>query len=120
MYFKHNDTDDLERILLAQQKLDHKVKYSIFLVVLLLISITKIANNKNPKKAARQRRFLIAEAIYLNSGEMCPLPRLVQLRQQHKLRFILDESLSFGTVGKTGRGLTELLNVKARQYKTNL
>lgn len=47
----------------------------------------------------------------MNTGEMCPLPKLVELRQRFKLRFILDESISFGTVGKNGRGLTELLNV---------
>lgn len=48
---------------------------------------------------------------------MCPLARLVQLRQEHKLRFILDESLSFGVVGKNGRGLTELLNIKVRDMR---
>lgn len=89
VYFRHNDANDLERILLAQRELDRR----------------------QPKKAAAQRRFLITEAIFLNTGEMCPLARLVALRAEHKLRFILDESLTFGTVGKNGRGLTELLNV---------
>lgn len=89
VYYRHNDAADLERLLLEQQQYDRR----------------------KPKKAAAQRRFLITEAIFQNTGEMCPLGRLVQLRAAHKLRFILDESLSFGTVGRTGRGLTELLNV---------
>lgn len=92
-YFKHNDAKDLERLLEEQHKLDLK----------------------NPKKAAKTRRFLIAEAIYMNTGEMCPLPQLVKLRQQYKLRFILDESISFGTLGKNGRGLTEFLNVERKE-----
>jgi serine palmitoyltransferase len=54
---------------------------------------------------------LIAEAIYLNTGEMCPLRELVELRKKYKLRMILDESITFGTLGANGRGLTEHLNV---------
>lgn len=53
----------------------------------------------------------------MNTGEMCPLPKLVELRQRFKLRLILDESVSFGTVGKNGRGLTELLNVDVSLLK---
>lgn len=80
---------DLERCLKEQETLDRK----------------------NPKKAARTRRFLIAEAIYMNTGEMCPLAELVALRKQYKLRLFLDESISFGAIGAHGRGLTEYLNV---------
>lgn len=47
----------------------------------------------------------------MNTGNMCPLKELVELRKEYKLRFILDEGLTFGTVGKNGRGLTEFLNV---------
>lgn len=47
----------------------------------------------------------------MNVGDICPLERLVELRQKYKLRFILDESISFGTLGENGRGLTEYLNV---------
>lgn len=66
---------------------------------------------KNPKKAAKTRKFLVVEGIYMNTGEMCPLRELVQLRSQYKLRLFLDESVSFGTIGKQGRGLTEFLGI---------
>lgn len=46
----------------------------------------------NPKR----RAFLIAEGIYYNTGKMCPLPELVKLARQYKLRIILDESLTIG------------------------
>lgn len=69
------------------------------------------ADLKNPKKAAKTRRFLIAEGIYMNTGEMCPLRELVELRAKYKLRLFLDETVSFGTVGKYGHGVTELLCV---------
>lgn len=80
---------DLEEKLMEQQRMDAK----------------------NPKKAAKTKRFLVAEGIYINTGEMCPLRELVELRKKYKLRLFLDESVSFGTIGKHGRGLTEYLGV---------
>ncbi|CAB3220307.1 unnamed protein product [Arctia plantaginis] len=84
-YFKHNNADDLEKMLaeaLSKKEL-------------------------NP----RRRAFLVIESIYYNTGEMCPLKRLVQLARQYKLRILLDESLTIGVVGKYGRGITELLDI---------
>ncbi|GLH08291.1 Serine palmitoyltransferase 1 [Gryllus bimaculatus] len=88
-FFKHNDTNDLESLLLEQAELD----------------------KKNPKKANVTRRFLIVEGIYMNTGEICPLPALIELRKKYKLRIFVDESVSFGTLGVTGRGVTEYFDV---------
>lgn len=88
-YFKHNNVKDLERLLQEQDAIDRK----------------------NPKKASKIRRFIIVEAVYMNTGEMCPLTEIVELRKRYKLRLILDESISFGTLGSHGRGITEHLNI---------
>lgn len=88
-FFKHNDLEDLEKLLIEQSKLDVK----------------------NPKKANVTRRFLIVEGIYMNSGEICPLPALIELRKKYKLRIFVDESVSFGTLGETGHGVTEYFNI---------
>ena len=88
-YFKHNDVTDLERLLKEQDAKDRK----------------------NPAKASKIRRFIIVEAIYMNTGEMCPLKEIIELRKHYKLRMILDESISFGALGNHGRGLTEHLNI---------
>lgn len=89
VYFKHNDMRDLEQKLIEQQQLDIK----------------------KPKKAAVTKRFLIVEGIYMSTGDMCPLRELVKLRSKYKLRLFLDETVSFGTIGKNGRGLTEFLGI---------
>ncbi|TDG41287.1 hypothetical protein AWZ03_012284 [Drosophila navojoa] len=89
VFFKHNDVQDLERSLQQQEKRDQQ----------------------NPKKAQKTRRFLVVEGIYMNTGKLCPLPELVELRKKYKLRLFLDETVSFGTLGKTGRGITEHFNV---------
>lgn len=88
-YFKHNDANDLERLCKEQEAIDLK----------------------NPKKAKATRRFLIIEGLYLNYGDLCPLPRMVDLKYIYKYRIFMDESVSFATIGKTGRGVTEYYNV---------
>lgn len=50
---------------------------------------------------------MVAEGIYINTGTICPLPELVALRSKYKLRLFLDESVSFGVLGRNGRGITE-------------
>jgi len=43
----------------------------------------------------------------------------IELKYKYKYRLILDETYSFGTVGRTGRGLTELYNVPVRAFHSN-
>ena len=57
------------------------------------------------------RKFLVAEGIYYNSGDLAPLPRLVEFRNKYKVPIILDESFSFGVLGATGKGATEHFNI---------
>lgn len=106
---------DLERLLIEQQKRDEKVFgfRNITSTPLITLNISQ----QNPKKAAKTRRFLVAEGIYMNTGEICPLPELVELRKKYKLRLFLDETISFGTLGENGRGLTEHFNVDVSPEK---
>ena len=60
----------------------------------------------------QQRRFIVVEGLYRNTGDLCPLKEILRLKEKYFYRLILDETLSFGTIGKTGRGLTEHCNVK--------
>lgn len=74
-YFKHNDAKDLERLL------------------------SEAAEKK--ELSSKRRAFLIVEAIYFNTGEMCPLKHVVELARRFKLRIILDESLTIGVSYET-------------------
>lgn len=88
-YFRHNDMADLRRLLQAVADEDIKLK----------------------RDSLQQRRFIIVEGIYRNVGDMCPLDEVMKLRQEFCYRVILDESLSFGVLGATGRGITEHFNI---------
>ncbi|NXG06595.1 SPTC1 palmitoyltransferase, partial [Sakesphorus luctuosus] len=62
---------------------------------------------KNPRKARVTRRFIVVEGLYMNTGDICPLPELIKLKYKYKVRIFLEESLSFGVLGEHGRGITE-------------
>ncbi|KAF8909746.1 serine palmitoyltransferase [Gymnopilus junonius] len=82
-----------------------------------LNSLEEVLNNIEKERKKRRgpltRRFIITEGIFQKDGVMVDLPKLIELKYQFKYRLILDESYSFGVVGRTGRGLTELYNVPA-------
>lgn len=52
-YFKHNDMEDLERVLKSIQEQDKKTKSKL------------------------NRRFIVTEGLFQNTGDICPLPNLV-------------------------------------------
>lgn len=47
----------------------------------------------------------------MKTGQICPLPELVEISKKHKMRIFLNETHSFGILGETGRGVTEYFDV---------
>ncbi|KAK7044202.1 serine palmitoyltransferase component [Paramarasmius palmivorus] len=88
-WYDHNDLKSLEEVLQAVEK------------------------DRKKKRAPLTRRFIITEGIFERDGAMVDLPKLIELKYKYKYRLVLDETFSFGSVGRTGRGLTELYNVPA-------
>ncbi|KAF9113561.1 serine palmitoyltransferase component [Mortierella sp. AM989] len=90
-WYKHNDMNDLERVLES-------------------IRVESLAHKKRPLT----RRFIITEGLFQNYGDIAPLDKIMELKHKYKYRVILDESNSFGLLGKTGRGLTEVFNISPK------
>lgn len=80
-WYKHNDMEDLARVL---AKTNHEFR-----------------------KAPLTKRFIVTEGLFENTGDLCNLPEIISLKYKYKYRLLLDESLSFGLVGSTGRGVLE-------------
>lgn len=70
-----------------------------------------VCEQQERSKEALKRRFIFTEGIFESDGAMVDLPKLVELKERYRFRLFLDETYSFGTMGATGRGLTELQNV---------
>jgi 7-keto-8-aminopelargonate synthetase-like enzyme len=93
-YFRHNDVNDLRRVL---EKVRHQ----------------DIALKRKPTD---QRRFLVVEGLYKNWGTMCPLNEIVKLKEEFCFRLILDDSHAIGAMGEMGRGSLERCGLKPMQH----
>ncbi|KAK4612062.1 Serine palmitoyltransferase 1 [Fulvia fulva] len=84
-WYEHNDMEDLERV---------------------LAKVVKEGSGK-----ALTRRFIVTEGLFENVGDMVNLPKIIELKDKYKFRVILDETWSYGVLGRTGKGVTEQQNV---------
>lgn len=58
------------------------------------------------------RRVMIAiEGLYSMDGDFPELPEFIKVKKKHKCLLYMDEAHSFGTLGRTGRGVCELFGV---------
>ncbi|KAK5172854.1 serine palmitoyltransferase component [Saxophila tyrrhenica] len=84
-WYEHNDMDDLERVL------------------------QRLVKEGQGKQLTR--RFIVTEGLFECVGDMVDLPRIVELKMKYKFRILLDETWSYGVLGRSGRGVTEHQNV---------
>ncbi len=75
-YFRHNDMDHLAQLLQEQHLLEKKVKGGLVMQVDALKLYSSLS--QNPAKAKVTRKFIVAEAIYYNWGDVAPLPEMVR------------------------------------------
>lgn len=81
-WYDHNDMNHLEEILSELQP---------------------VLDKQKPLK----RRFIVSEGLFANTGDLALLPKLVELKNKYKYRLFLDESMSIGVLGDTGKGIVE-------------
>eukprot|EP00871_Galdieria_phlegrea_P002924 jgi/Galph1/3632/GphlegSOOS_G2243.1 len=61
----------------------------------------------SPSGKVNQRRFIIIEGISSKYADIAPMDRIIDLKRKYRFRLIVDESLSLGVLGNTGRGVLE-------------
>jgi 8-amino-7-oxononanoate synthase/acyl carrier protein len=60
-----------------------------------------------------RRVLVIVEGVYSMDGDYPELPRFVEIKQRYKSWLMVDEAHSIGTMGKTGRGISEHFGIDA-------
>ncbi|GME94214.1 unnamed protein product [Ambrosiozyma monospora] len=86
--FPHNDMDKLEKIV-------------------------RDAISQGQAKTHRpwQKIMVCVEGLYSMEGDLCNLPKLVELREKYKFYLFVDEAHSIGALGETGRGVCDYFGV---------
>jgi len=66
--------------------------------------------------AAQEQRFriIVTDGVFSMDGNVAPLDKILALAEKYRAMVMVDESHSAGVVGKTGRGITELFNARAK------
>ncbi|KAL7416499.1 serine C-palmitoyltransferase [Mrakia frigida] len=78
-------------------------------------ALSVVAREGARKGARLTRRFIVTEGLFENDGSITDLEKIIELKRKYKFRLILDEGMSFGVIGATGRGLTEFSGVPATE-----
>jgi len=65
-------------------------------------------------KAAKDARFkvIVTDGVFSMDGHVPNVKRMVELANEYDAMVMIDESHSAGVVGKTGRGVTELFDIR--------
>ncbi|MEZ5069494.1 MAG: glycine C-acetyltransferase [Bacteroidales bacterium] len=66
-------------------------------------------------QAQEQRfRIVVTDGVFSMDGNVAPLDRIVELAEKYDALVMVDECHSAGVVGNTGRGVTELYNIRGK------
>ncbi len=65
---------------------------------------------------AQEQRFrlIVTDGVFSMDGNVAPLDKIYELAGKYNAMIMVDESHSAGVVGKTGRGVTELHNLRGK------
>ncbi|MDM8002571.1 MAG: glycine C-acetyltransferase, partial [Bacteroidota bacterium] len=65
---------------------------------------------------AQEHRFrlIVTDGVFSMDGNVAPLDKIYELASKYNAMVMVDESHSAGVVGETGRGVTELYNLRGK------
>lgn len=67
------------------------------------------------KKAMAQRfRLIVTDGVFSMDGNVAKMDKIHELAQKYDAMIMIDECHSAGVVGETGRGVTELFNLRGK------
>ena len=75
-----------------------------------------MADLEEQLKAASAQRFriIVTDGVFSMDGNVAPLDKMIALAEKYDAMVMVDECHSAGVVGETGRGVTELFDVRGQ------
>ncbi len=68
--------------------------------------------NKLKEIPADKGILIVTDGVFSMSGEICNLPKLVELKHEYGARIMVDDAHGLGVLGKCGRGTGEYYNLE--------
>ena len=67
-------------------------------------------------KASQAQRFriIVTDGVFSMDGNVAPMDRICELAEKYDAMVMVDECHSAGVVGETGRGVTELFDIRGK------
>lgn len=66
------------------------------------------------KSAGKRFRLIVTDGVFSMDGNVAPVDKIYALAQKYNAMVMVDESHSAGVVGESGRGVTELYNLRGK------
>ncbi|MCK4852802.1 MAG: glycine C-acetyltransferase [Bacteroidales bacterium] len=63
---------------------------------------------------AQRFRIIVTDGVFSMDGNVAPMDKIVELAEKYDALVMVDECHSAGVVGKTGRGVTELFDIRGK------
>ncbi len=63
---------------------------------------------------AQRFRLIVTDGVFSMDGNVAPMDKIYELAEKYNAMIMIDESHSAGVVGTTGRGVTELFDLKGK------
>lgn len=75
-----------------------------------------MADLEKQLKAAQDQRFriIVTDGVFSMDGNVAPMDKICELAETYDALVMVDECHSAGVVGETGRGVTELFNIRGK------
>lgn len=75
-----------------------------------------MADLEEQLKAAKDVRFkiIVTDGVFSMDGNVAPLDKITELAEKYDALTMVDECHSAGVVGETGRGVSELFNIRGK------
>jgi 8-amino-7-oxononanoate synthase len=61
-----------------------------------------------------RRVLIIVEGVYSMDGDYANIPAFIEVKRKHRAMLMVDEAHSMGTMGRTGRGVSEMFGINPR------
>ncbi|MDV7398109.1 aminotransferase class I/II-fold pyridoxal phosphate-dependent enzyme, partial [Arthrospira platensis SPKY1] len=73
-----------------------------------------MADLEEQLKLAQEQRFriIVTDGVFSMDGNVAPMDKINELAKKYDALVMVDECHSAGVVGETGRGVTELFNIR--------